>query len=157
MNVDLNVIVGGLVALGLLWGVTVAVGWRVMRRTRARSREINDQIVDIHRQLGRLQDLIDQQGRHVGQLQNLSDQHGQHVVRLQDLIDQHAGRLQDLSDQQQTRLWHLEELAALDRAAATVQLARLRGSLSDEAKSKLLQHLLDVREALEVATERGER
>jgi DNA anti-recombination protein RmuC len=154
MSFDLSVLVGGLVALGLLWCLTAAVGWRVVRRTRARSREINDQIGDIHRHLGRFQGLIDQQGQQVGQLQDLIDQH---AGRLQDLIDQHAGRLQDLIDQQHRRLWRLEELATLDRAAAAVRLARLRGSLSDEAESKLLQHLLDVRESLEVATERGER
>lgn len=139
MGSDLNLLVAGLVTLAVLLGVTLAVGRRVLSRLRARSREINAQIEGIHRQLADIEQRLVDFDRQFGECR------------------EQLGRLDDLTDQHHRRLFHLEELATLDRAAATARLARIRGSLSDEAQEKLLQHLLEVREALEVATERGER
>ena len=139
MEFDTSMLVTVLVTVGSLSAVTLAVGWRVLSRLRARSREINAHIEGIHRQLADIERRLVDFDRQFGECR------------------EQLGRLDDLTDQHHRRLFHLEELATLDRAAATARLARIRGSLSDEAQEKLLQHLLEVREALEVATERGER
>ena len=63
MPADLTLLYLGLATLLALWIATVAAGWRALQRARERSREINDQIVAIHRRLDRQQQDSERQQR----------------------------------------------------------------------------------------------
>ena len=72
MPADLTLLYLGLATLLALWVATVAAGWRALQRARERSREINDQIVAIHRRLDRQQQDSERRFHRQAQLDRLS-------------------------------------------------------------------------------------